>query len=138
MAVADALQYAIYDRLTTLLDAPVYAHVPDNLQGSYVVIGDDTLIDWSTDCKSGFEATVTIHTWTVPGDSTKSFRGPTTCKKLQGEIYNALHRQDFAVSGYQNLGCDQEFQEVMQDSDGLSYHGVQRFRIYLDTDSTIS
>lgn len=130
---ADAIQYAIFDRLTEALDIPVYSFVPDNTQGEFVQIGDDTLIDLSGDCFVGFEATLTIHAWTIPAATGEAYRGAMRCKEIQTQIYNALNRQDFTISGYNNLGCNAEFSETFQDSDGVSWHGVQRFRILLDT-----
>ena len=137
-SVADNLQIAIYEKLVAELDVDVFDNVPDRQVGDYVVIGDDTFIDWSTDCTSGFEATLTIHTWTVPPKGQNSFRGSTRCKLIQGDIYDILQRADFEVQDYQNLGADFEYQDVTLDGDGVSYHGVQRFRIFLDTIDTIT
>lgn len=118
------IQKAVFTRLNNALSVPVYDAVPDNAVAPYVVIGDDTLIEFDSDLLNGFEATVTIHTWSV-------YRGRFEVKQLMGLIYNALHRAELNVQGYNLVGCDCEFSETFLESDGVTRHGIQRFRILI-------
>lgn len=118
------VQKAVYATLDTALNIPVYDDVPDNALAPYVVIGDDTFIEFDSDGSSGFEATVTVHSWST-------YRGRAQVKTIMGDIYNALHRAEFNVQGYNLVGCDCEFSETFLESDGVTRHGVQRFRILI-------
>jgi hypothetical protein len=118
------IQKAIFSKLNTALSIPVYDNVPDNAQAPYVVIGDDTLIEFDSDLVIGFEATVTVHSWS-------KYRGRAEVKGIMGQIYDTLHRAEFTLQGYNLLGCDCEFSETFLESDGVTRHGVQRFRILI-------
>jgi len=126
-----AVQQAVYARLNSQLSVPVYDHVPqpadsgDDSMFPYVAIGDDTGIEWDTDTSDGWEITLTIHSWSRT-------RGRLEVKTLQGEIWDALHRHDLAVQGYRTVFCYSEFSETFLEADGLTRHGVQRFRIVID------
>jgi hypothetical protein len=118
------IQKAVFARLNNALSVPVYDAVPDNAVAPYIVIGDDTLIEFDSDGANGFEATITVHTWSI-------YRGRFEVKQLMGLIYNSLHRAELNVQGYNLLGCDCEFSETFLESDGVTRHGVQRFRILI-------
>lgn len=117
------IQKAVFAKLGTLT-VPVYDAVPDNAKPPYVVIGDDTLAPFDTDGASGFEATISIHTWST-------YRGRKEIKEMQGAIYDLLHRAQLTFSGYTFLGCDSELSESFIDADGVTRHGIQRFRIFI-------
>jgi len=123
------VQKAIYAKLVAAPAIETYSQgaVPQNAQGLYAVIGNDTLIEWDTDGRTGFEITVTIHTW----DSRDGMRGLLGVKALMDSIYTKLHRQALTVTGSTVIGVDQEFAESLIDNDGITAHGVQRFRIIL-------
>jgi hypothetical protein len=118
------VQKAIFTKLKTALSTTVYDNVPDNAVAPYVVIGDDTFVQMDTDLIVGFEATVTIHSWS-------KYRCRAEVKTIMGNIYDALHRAEFTVQGYNLLGCDCEYSETFLESDGVTRHGVQRFRILI-------
>ena len=129
MSAEAELQIAISNALSAGLSDPVFAwgDVPDNLDSLYVVIGDDTFIEYDTDGLTGFEATVVIHTW----DTRSSNRSQIPLKNLKGEIYDLLHRAELVISGYNVITVEQEFSDNPRDPDGLTRHGVQRFRILM-------
>lgn len=122
------LQIAIYGALNGNLSAPVFDHVPQNQSYPYVVIGEDTFVDWSRDDKNGFEATVNLHVWDRP-KGTSGKRGKQVTKEIQGEIYDILQRSNFPIGDFGNPGMSFEYSDVFMDSDGITYHGVQRFRV---------
>lgn len=112
-----------------LQDITVYAQgdVDDNARGLYVVLGNDTMIEWDTDCETGFEGTVTIHAW----DTTANNRSFIPVKDVMGDVYAILHRAELSITGYNTVGMDFEFSETLLDPDGLTRHGVQRFRVLM-------
>ena len=125
------VQEAVYTRLAAVLDIPVYDHVPqpvdsgDNAKFPYVAIGDDTTIAWDTDTSDGFEITITIHSWSRS-------RGRLEVKTIMGEVWDALHRYALPVAGYRTIFVYGEFSETFVEADGITRHGVQRFRIVID------
>lgn len=132
-----AIQGAVYAALTgsaalTALVRGVYDAQPrpltgsDTLQFPYITIGEDTHTDWSTDTESGDDATITIHTWS-------RYNGRKELKEIQGLIYGALHRRSFDVAGYALVSCDWISSDSLIDADGETRHGVQTFRLLLDT-----
>jgi hypothetical protein len=126
MSILVALQVAVNNKLNAELSVPVYSasNVPDNAASLYVTIGNDTHIPWDTDGLTGWESTLTIHSWDT--DHTFSY-GPV--KTVMGAISDALHRQTLTLTGYNTVGIDEEFAETKIDADGRTRHGVQRFRL---------
>lgn len=129
MSAEQLVDAAIFTALDTALTQPVYGagNVPDNIRDRYVVMGNNTATDWSTDGLTGFEFTITIHTW----DTIPESRGFYNLKLLMGEVYITLNRVKLTVPDHNALELDFEFSESMLDPDGLTTHGVQRFRAYL-------
>lgn len=127
------VQAAIYTALTAALGPNVvFDDVPENKPGHYVVIGDDTANPWDTDDATGFEMTCTIHTYqTNTGKANPVPRGYKPLKDIMGQIYTALHLVKLPVTGYNALRCVQEYADTMRATDGISRHGVQRFRILI-------
>jgi hypothetical protein len=122
----EAIQQAI-DTEVLKLGYPTYDHVPQESAFPYIVIGDDTSIPWDTDDSVGTEATCTIHIWS-------RYRGRQEVKQISGEIYESLHRAELAISGGSLVECQAEFEESFMDSDGLTRHGVIRFRLTIDAE----
>lgn len=137
------IQVAIYDRLAnytpltellaTYAGAPaIFDEVPQVDDPSsaatfpYVVLGHDTFSPWDTDTETGTEATVTIHTWSRTSDFNEA-------KRIMQQVYNALHRYDLDVIGFGSVGCDVEFEDAIRDPDGTTRHGLQRFRLVIDS-----
>lgn len=119
------IQKAVYTALVAALDVPVFDHVPQDSPYPYVVVGDDTAVPWDTDDSLGTEATVTVHAWS-------QYRGRAEAKELLEQIYTALHRQDIAVENAVTIESIAEFQQTIVESDGLTRHGIIRFRITVD------
>ena len=124
MSAALELQKSIYTRLNNGASYSVFDDVPQDQAKPYIVVGDDTLIEYDSDGNTGFECTITIHTWS-------DYQGMAQIKTMQGEIYNLLHRAEFSVIGYNLINCTFEFADSFLDSNGVTRHGVQRFRVIL-------
>lgn len=130
MAVGNALQSAFFTALTGLPDltalvgAQIYDAVPQDAQPPYVTIGDDTVVPWETQDHLGYDATVTIHSWSRA-------RGRQEVKAIQDVIAGRLHHSTLLVTGATVSLLEEEMRDSFQDPDGITYHGVQRFRCWL-------
>lgn len=107
-----------------VFDTPPAANsaLSDNqLVPPYVVIGDETANDYGSSAGDAQEHTITIHSWTEK---------PSTLhvKRIMAAVRNALHEQSLSLSGGNLVYLRQEFKETFRDPDGVSQHGVQRFR----------
>lgn len=96
--------------------APAGAPVP------YLVIGERTAADYGASDGDSQEHTLTLHAFTEePGYS--------KCLSILRDTRAVLHEASLTLSGvgrFVNLRC--EFQETSRDPDGVSAHGVMRFR----------
>lgn len=137
----NALQAGIYTRLTgysalttALGGSKVFDHIPQGESAPYVVIGEDTLTEWDTKSKAGWEATVTIHVWDYEKAGRKSV------KALLSHIHDALHQQEtnITVTGFNLVQIRREFQQTIQETavEGQNdhyYHGIARYRAVITT-----
>lgn len=116
-----AIQAAIYQALSTL-SYPVYDDVPQGAAFPYIVIGDDTSIPFDDDCNVGAETTITIHVWST-------YSGRLEVKQIMNAVYNRLHRQNLSIAGSYSITLNAEYQDTFLDPDGVTRHGVIRFRL---------
>jgi hypothetical protein len=106
----------------------VFDHVPQSATPEaatsfpYVALGATTEGEFDTDDQVGRETTFTIHTWSRK-------RGLNELKQVMDAIKSMLHNGTLTVSGETFVFCYQDFAETMLDPDGMTRHGVQRFRI---------
>lgn len=127
---ARPLQEAIYSRLsgdatlTTTLGAGVFDHVDDSQAFPYVAIGDLTEIPRDTMGKTGREMTVTIHAWS-------QFKGMDQVNNIQNRVDELLDRWAPTVTGWTAVQMLREFYETFRDPDGVTRHGVMRYRIHI-------
>ncbi len=130
------VQKAIYSKLTSdsalMADiVGVYDEVQQpNSSGNessfpYVVIGEDTHTTADTDTELMNNVSITVHTWS-------RFSGRSETKKIQGLIYDALHRANLLESGYKFINIAQVTSESFLDSDGHTRHGVQTFNLMIE------
>ncbi len=130
-SAAFELQKSIYTTLTgdgTLMGmiSGVFDNVPDNQAFPYIAIGDDTLGDWSTFARLGQQATLTLHVYAQA-------EGKKVVKDILSRMDTLLNRANFAISGFALIGIVREFEETLVEQDGLTYHGVQRYRALIST-----
>lgn len=108
---------AIFDQVPQASDSGSDAPFP------YVRMAGPTDFEEDTDTETGFQSTVIIHTWSRA-------RGNEEAQEIQAQIYAALHwYEGLAVTGFGVSGIFQEFSEIMTGPDGITRHGVQRFRV---------
>ncbi len=105
----------------------IYDGVPQDSVFPYVVIGDDTVRPFDTMTEDGAEVTLTIHTWDSP-DADGDPVGAKITKQIMAAIENALDQASISVTGHTLTLLRHEFSQVLNDPDGLTRHGVQRFR----------
>lgn len=125
-----ALQQAMYTRLSgdtelvTTLGAAVYDHVPDGAPMPYVVIGDVTEAPNDTMGVTGRDLTVVVHVWS-------QYQGMKQVKQIADRVDDLLDRWSPTVTGWSAVQMQQEFFETFMDPDGVTRHGVQRYRIHI-------
>lgn len=88
----------------------------------YCVIGNDTTEPWDTDDTLGTQISLTLHFWSRA-------KGMKQVKALMDQAYGLLHRAALTKTGYSVIDCLFEFSEAMNDQDGQTKHGVQRYRL---------
>lgn len=118
-----AVQRAVVAKLSSTLSVSVYDFVPPDAGDKYVSMGSHTVADSSSKDMDGQELTIEVHQW----DSTH--RGRMGVLNLQSAIYNALHNADLTIEGFGLTFIWFEFSTSFLDEDGLTMHGVMRFRV---------
>ena len=125
------LHKSIYAKLNTdstiktTYSATVHDHVSSGTAFPYVVIGEETNTDDSSSKDVDFnEFTLTIHTFSRN-------RGRKEAKQIMARIYTLLHKASLTVTGANHINTRFEYSDVVREQDGLTYHGVQRFRTIL-------
>ena len=122
-----AVQQAVYaalagDGALMALVAGVHDHPPEGAAPfPYVLIGESTARDWSGAAAEGMELTLTLHAWS-------RYRGFREVKAILAAIHSALHDATLALAGQTLVNLRFDFAATMRDPDGLTTHGVARYR----------
>ncbi len=101
--------------------AQVFDQVPQDSAFPYLVIGEDTTGPFDTKTEAGMEHRLTIHSWS-------RYRGLKETKQLMAAVTATLDGASLSVSGHDLVLIRHEFGATFLDPDGLTRHGVQRFR----------
>ena len=121
------LQEAIFTALSANVvgidgnSVPVYDDVPEDVTYPYVQIGEETAIDGGTKTVDGNEHTLTIHIWS-------QYRGRKEIKVLMQSVYDLLHDTGITLNAGSLVNVRNEFSTTLAENDGLTRHGVMRFR----------
>ena len=99
----------------------VFDDVPENTAYPYIVIGEETATNIDTKDKDAHEHTLTIHVWS-------QYRGRKEIKNIMSSVYTTLHNASITVSGASLVNIRHEFERTLLESDGITRHGVIRFR----------
>ena len=127
------LQQSIFTKLTsstltdvngTSITSKVFDDVPEGTAYPYLVIGEETATNIDTKDKEAHEHTLTFHVWS-------QYRGRKEIKNIMSQIYTALHNSDITVSGATLVNIRHEFENTLLESDGITRHGVMRFRVVI-------
>lgn len=128
-----ALQQSIFTKITsgtltdvagTSITTKVFDDVPEGTSYPYVIIGEETAINFGTKDKDANEHTLTIHVWS-------QYRGRKEIKNIMSQIYTILHNTDITVSGASLVNIRHEFEQTLLEADGITRHGVMRFRVVI-------
>ncbi|MBS4048575.1 MAG: DUF3168 domain-containing protein [Alphaproteobacteria bacterium] len=126
------LQLAVKNALTAgsppAFSYPVHTgKAPANATFPYAVIGDgDTSLPWKTKLEYGEEILFNVDTW-----SRSSPTSMVQIKQMMGQVLAALDEAELSVSGFGLVSCDVDYQQPQMDADGVTWHGIQRFRVFL-------
>ena len=130
-AVYDALSGdAVLQGLTGQVPARVFDHVPQETWRTpdssgafppYVVIGLSTVREFDSKTEDGCDQTLTIHTWS-------RHRGFKEAKQIMSAVVDVLDRGALTVAGHALIQLRFEFSDSFLEEDGMTRHGVQRFR----------
>lgn len=121
------LQKAIFSTLdgnvtgVSAATVSIFDDPPQNSTYPYVLIGEETTANSGTKTKDAVEHTITIHVWS-------QYRGKREIKEIMESVYENLHNTDITVSGASLVNCRQEFSTTLAENDGITRHGVMRFR----------
>lgn len=114
--------------LTGLLAAgasSIVDHAEAQQNYPFVVLGEELpLNEWDVKGQDGARVEPELHTWS-------DYRGLREVLAIQAEIRSALDKQSLSVAGYTLVEIRQVYATAFLDADGLSRHGVQRFRALL-------
>jgi len=126
---ASELQQTVFnalDQSSTLqnLVTDVYDFVPESTAFPYVKIGEQTMVDDGTKDKKGSDFTIEVHTFS-------RYRGSVEIKNIMSVVYDILHESSLSVSGASLVNMRFEFSDIIKENDGLTTHGVQRFRVFV-------
>lgn len=122
-----ALQTTIYstlssdNTLTSTLGSGVYDEVVEGATYPFVALGEETAIDYSTKNTNGGETTINVHIWS-------QYKGSKETKQIMDRIHDLLHDSNLSVTGFNLINLRFEFSDIMRDPDGVTRHGVMRFR----------
>lgn len=124
------LQTAMFQALRAAVQpVPVYDDVPQNAAFPYVVVGDDSSVDWPVALDAdGEEVEATVHIWS-------RYAGRREVKELMAQVRAALHDRPLSLApglSLVSLRCISERSFV--EPDGKTRHGVIRFRSLVSSD----
>tara|TARA_R110002153_G_scaffold238911_1_gene393348 strand:+ start:20540 stop:20944 length:405 start_codon:yes stop_codon:yes gene_type:complete len=121
------LQKAIFTKLNGFVDGlasaniSVYDDIPQDTNYPYVQIGEETAVNDGTKTLDAVEHTLTIHVWS-------QYRGRREIKTIMKSVYDLLHNTAISVTGASLVNVRQEFSTTLAENDGITRHGVMRFR----------
>ena len=122
-----ALQTAVFSKLSTdsnltsVLKAKIFDDVPEETPYPYVQLGEDTAIDYGTKDQTGSEVSVNVDVWS-------RYRGSLEAKNIMDRVHTLLHDSSLSVTGSNFINMRFEFSDIIRDPDGITRHGVMRFR----------
>ncbi len=133
MSASWALQQAIFatlcssDEIKDVVGDPprVFDAPPRAVAFPYIVVGDDTMSDWSTATEPGSEHAIVIHAWSRAD-------GRREAKLVADAVRDALDGAELAVTGQALIDLRHLATEFVRESDGETIHAVLRFRAVLE------
>jgi hypothetical protein len=131
-----ALQQFVYDTLSN--DAGlmskvngIFDYVPPNIgqeadvKFPFIVIGEDNIIDSSDKCGTLKDPKVTIHIWTEAENKM-------VLKEIMQIVHDLIHYTNGNVDGVNITATNHEQSNVLQEAEGLIFHGIMVFTFYME------
>ena len=120
------VQSAIYTALnvtavTSTLSCGVYDEVIEGNTYPFISLGEESAEDYSTNNLVGADTTINIHIWS-------QYKGSKQTKDIMDKVHDLLHDISLNVSNVNLINLRFEFSDIMRDPDGITRHGVMRFR----------
>ncbi len=103
----------------------VFDHVPQDALFPYEVIGEPNGVDHDTDDSLGWDAELTIHQFS-------RFRGFEEVERIQRENDDAINRAEPVLVDGRIVTLHRVSVDSVLDPDGLTRHGIHRFRAILE------
>ncbi len=107
--------------LTETLNCAILDDVPSNCVYPFIQLGEETTVDYSTKLLDGGETTINIHIWS-------QYKGSKECKQIMDKVHDLLHDSSLSITGFNLINLRFEYSDIMRDPDGVTRHGVMRFR----------
>lgn len=127
-----ALQEAIY---AVLIDNPllvealggakIYDRAPEDVSFPYVAFANLSTRDGSTSTESGYECRITLNVWSRHSGKREAF-------DVLHLLRLSLEGQNLALANYALVNLREEFSDVSQDRDRLTFRGTIRFRAFIE------
>lgn len=106
---------------SALVSGRVHDRTPEGVVFPYVSLGVEQGEPFDAAAMAGWDVSWQIDTW-----SRKP--GKVEARQIMAAVNAALHEATLTVDGHQFIRGVLEFQTALSDPDGLTTHGVQRFR----------
>ena len=90
----------------------------------YITIGQASFTDRGSYTTQGWRGEITINTWS------RSY-GRLEAQEIMAEIDRLLHCQDLNMTDWSTLNLRRAFNEILVEDDSVTYHGVQRYTLYM-------
>lgn len=121
------VQKALYQTLTgdgalMAMITGVYDFVPEDAVFPFISMTEMTAADLSAQTQEITEYFPVLHFWSRE-------RGYKEVQAIMSRVQTLLHDTALTVSGQEFVNARLEFSEVMRERDGITSHGVMRFRI---------
>jgi len=100
----------------------VLDYIEEDTSFPYVVISDSKTKPFDTQLGYGVDMTVSIHSWS-------RYKGLKETKQIMSAIYDALHDMDLVIPNQTTILSYFESSENKLGKDGITRHGIQKFRI---------
>jgi hypothetical protein len=130
VALQDAVHAALAGSAETqaLIGNPVrlYDHVPEDAAFPYVELGEVNARRFDSQSRSGLDCTLTLNVWS-------RYRGRREVKQILDATYGALHDGALSIAGNAHVLTSFQSAETRRDADGLTYHGVARYRVIVQS-----
>lgn len=114
--------------ITLLGSAKVYDAfaVPQDIEYPYVTINLNPMNDRGNHTDEGVAFEPQINVWHRSPE-----RGALKVQQIQKRIDELVHNQDICIEGWNIIVCRRTLVNILPEPDGVTLHGIQRFKLWL-------